>query len=88
MGEILQVAKVDFYGNYENKETRHKKYHILNRYTHSYCGKYLDKRNLKDGKLLFGKRFFKNDNWNKNIVCSKCLKQYIKVGFTDIQDIC
>jgi len=84
----LQVAKTEFYGDLENDKSRFKKYHILNQYTYSYCGKYLHKTNLKDGTLLFAKRFYKNNKWNKNIVCSKCLKQYIKVGFTDIQDIC
>lgn len=84
----MQVAKTQFYGDYDNQRNRIRKFHILNRNTHSYCGKYLDKLNLKDGKLLFGKRFFKNNKWNKNIVCSICLKQYIKVGFTDIKDIC
>lgn len=84
----MQVAKTEFYGDLENDKSRFKKYHILNRFNHSYCGKYLDKRNLKDGNLLFSKRFNKNNKWNKSIVCDKCLKQYIKVGFTDIQDIC
>lgn len=80
----MQVAKTQFYGDYENSKTRHKKYHILNRFTHSYCGKYLDKTNLKDGSILFNKRFYRNGKWNKNIVCSNCLKQYINVGFSDI----
>ena len=84
----MQVAKTEFYGNYENANTRHKKYHILKQDSYSYCGKYLDKLNIKDGKILFSKRFFKNGKWKKDIVCTKCLNQYIKVGFTDIQDIC
>lgn len=82
----MLVGKTEFYGNYDNHRTSNKKYHILNRYAHSYCGKYLHKSNLKDGKTLFGKRFYKNQIWNKNIVCSKCLKQYINVGFTDIKE--
>ena len=80
----MQVAKAQFFGDYENNRTRFKKYHILNRYNYSYCGKYLDKQNLKDGKILFSKRHYKNNKWKKDIVCSTCLKQYIKVGFIDI----
>lgn len=82
----MQVAKTEFYGDYENSKSRHKKYHIFDELNSSYCGKYLDKRNLKDGKLLFGKRFYRNGKWNKQIVCSICLKKYINVGFTDINE--
>lgn len=80
----MQIAKTQFFGDYDNYKTGHKKYHILNQYNHSYCGKYLEKINLKDGKLLFSKRYFKNGKWKKDIVCTKCLKQYINVGFTDL----
>ena len=83
----MQIAKTEFFGAYENQKTAHKKNHILNKLNKSYCGKNLNPNNLKDGKYLFGKRFFKNNKWNNKIVCSICLKKYINVGFTDIKEI-
>lgn len=79
----MQVAQTQFYGDYNNQRSRLRKYHILN-IDLSYCGKYLDPKDLKDGSIIFSKRYFKNNKWNKNIVCGSCLKSYIAVCFKDI----
>lgn len=80
----MLVSKTEFYGDYENQRNRFRKFHILNKDL-SYCGKYLDPKDLKDGSIIFSKRFFKKGKWNKSIVCGSCLNSYIAVGFEDIE---
>jgi hypothetical protein len=79
----MQVAKTQFQGDYDNQRNRFRKFHILDQDL-SYCGKYLDPKDLKDGSVIFSKRFFRNNNWKKDHVCRSCLKSYINIGFTDL----
>ena len=80
----VRVAKTIFFGDYDNQRNRYRKFHILDQDL-SYCGKYLDPKDLKDGSVIFSKRFVRNGKWKKDHVCGSCLRSYIKVGFNDLE---